>query len=248
MKTNIKSARERVGMSQKESADHIGVSLRAWQGYEQGIREPKFETLCEIADLFNVSTDFLLGREKPHPAPITLLNLPDDTEAVVDAISKMPAATQKIMVDLLLQLADAVNMRRESEADEVREIVKTILKTVYYDAASAGTGEQLGDEPPEQIEIIATPEAEEAHCVIRVHGDSMEPTFSNGDLALVVQQSELKEGEIGIFLYNSTGYIKEYSEDGLISHNKKKYGMIPKSQLDGCTIFGKVIGKAKLPE
>lgn len=246
MKTNIKAARERSGIQQKECAEAVGVTLRAWQGYEQGIREPKFETLCEIANLFNVSTDYLLGREKPTPRPVTLLNLPDDTEAVVDAISKMPVATQRVMVDLLLQLADAVNARRDHTVDNVRDIVKTILKTVYYDAASAGTGENLSDEPPEQIEVIATPEAEEADCVIRVHGDSMEPTFMNGDFALVVQQSELQNGEIGIFQHNATGFIKEYSNEGLISHNAK-YAMIPKKELDGCTVFGKVIGKAELP-
>lgn len=241
---NLKKAREAAHYTQTQAAVALGVSDGTYKNYEQGKREPNNALLSKIADLYHVSTDYLLGREKPTPNPISLLNLPDDTEAVVDAISKMPAATQKIMVDLLLQLADAVNVRRDSDADNVREIVKTILKTVYYDAASAGTGEQLSDEPPAQIEIIATPEAEAADCVIRVHGDSMEPTFSNGDLALVVQQSELMEGEIGIFLHNSTGYIKEYSKDGLISHNAN-YKMIPKSQLEGCMIFGKVIGKAE---
>ena len=63
MNTNIKTVRENSGKLQKECAEFLGISLRAWQGYEQGIREPKFEILCKIADLFNVTTDYLLGRE-----------------------------------------------------------------------------------------------------------------------------------------------------------------------------------------
>ena len=68
--TNIKNVRERSNKKQQECADAVGVTLRAWQGYEQGIREPKFETLCAIADLFNVTTDYLLGRDTGEPEPI----------------------------------------------------------------------------------------------------------------------------------------------------------------------------------
>lgn len=42
--------------------ENIGVTLRAWQTYEQGVSEPKNEVLCAIADMFGVTTDYLLGR------------------------------------------------------------------------------------------------------------------------------------------------------------------------------------------
>lgn len=63
MKNNIKSVREHRNITQKECADTLGVTLRAWQTYEQGVSEPKQELLCKIADMFNVSIDYLLGRE-----------------------------------------------------------------------------------------------------------------------------------------------------------------------------------------
>lgn len=59
----IKEARERARKKQQECADAVGVTLRAWQTYEQGQREPKYDILCKIADLFHVSTDYLLGRD-----------------------------------------------------------------------------------------------------------------------------------------------------------------------------------------
>lgn len=62
MTNNIKAVRERSGKTQRECAECLSITLRAWQGYEQGIREPKYEVLCNIASLFNVSVDYLLGR------------------------------------------------------------------------------------------------------------------------------------------------------------------------------------------
>ena len=63
MKNNIKNVREQKGMTQKECAETLSITLRAWQTYEQGVSEPKQELLCKIADMFNVTLDHLLGRE-----------------------------------------------------------------------------------------------------------------------------------------------------------------------------------------
>lgn len=73
MKNNIKAVREIRDMTQKECADSLGVTLRAWQTYEQGVSEPKQELLCKIADMFDVTTDYLLGREKKEQTAIEQL-------------------------------------------------------------------------------------------------------------------------------------------------------------------------------
>lgn len=73
MITNIKAVREKSGKLQKECAEYLGITLRAWQGYEQGIREPRFELFCKIADMFNVTTDYLFGRETGKPETIDQL-------------------------------------------------------------------------------------------------------------------------------------------------------------------------------
>lgn len=62
MKNNIKAARESQGLTQQECVELFNVKLRAWQTYEQGVSEPKFEVLCKIADKFGVTADYLLGR------------------------------------------------------------------------------------------------------------------------------------------------------------------------------------------
>lgn len=44
------------------TADRLGIAKSTYAGYESGYRRPSLEALIEIADLFNTSTDYLLGR------------------------------------------------------------------------------------------------------------------------------------------------------------------------------------------
>lgn len=43
-------------------ADRLGITRQAYGMYENGKREPDFETLEKIADMFEVDIDYLLGR------------------------------------------------------------------------------------------------------------------------------------------------------------------------------------------
>lgn len=59
---NLKKLREEARVSQKMLADAIGVSQQSINKYENHNIEPDIETLCRIADYFNTSVDFLVGR------------------------------------------------------------------------------------------------------------------------------------------------------------------------------------------
>ena len=129
MKNNIKVVRENRGLTQQECADLFGVKLRAWQTYEQGVSEPKFETLCKIADEFCVTTDYLLGRE-PAPNPFSDLNLSEEDEAnVVAKYMSLPPEIRACMLDVLVQLGDAAKKRQpEPDPDDTDYItVSTTL-------------------------------------------------------------------------------------------------------------------------
>ena len=47
---------------QKEMAEYLGITPRSFQQYEGGKRRPDYETLVKIADLLDVSLDYLFGR------------------------------------------------------------------------------------------------------------------------------------------------------------------------------------------
>lgn len=59
----LRSLRMKSKYTQQNMADMLGISLNAYQKYEQAERLPSFETLIKIADIFMVSTDYLLCRD-----------------------------------------------------------------------------------------------------------------------------------------------------------------------------------------
>lgn len=64
----LASLRKQKGLTQYELADALGFSRGQIANYEQGSREPDFETLQKIARFFQVSTDYLLGlTDAPTP-------------------------------------------------------------------------------------------------------------------------------------------------------------------------------------
>lgn len=58
----IRSLRESENIQQNEFAKKIGVSNVVLSRYESGERKPDYDTLETIADYFNVTIDYLLGR------------------------------------------------------------------------------------------------------------------------------------------------------------------------------------------
>lgn len=58
----LKSLRKALGLTQKELGDKLNVSGRVIGYYESNDRFPDKETLTDIADFFDVSVDYLLGR------------------------------------------------------------------------------------------------------------------------------------------------------------------------------------------
>lgn len=58
----IKELRLEKGISQAALAKAIGVSQKAVDFWEKGENEPKASYILKLADFFDVSTDYLLGR------------------------------------------------------------------------------------------------------------------------------------------------------------------------------------------
>ena len=60
----LRELRKAKGISMKKLGEIIGVAESTISLYELEKREPDFSTLKKLADYFNVTTDYLLGREE----------------------------------------------------------------------------------------------------------------------------------------------------------------------------------------
>ena len=59
----LKELRAEKGATQKEVAEFIGCSPLVYSRYEREEREPDIDTLCRLANYFEVSIDYLVERE-----------------------------------------------------------------------------------------------------------------------------------------------------------------------------------------
>ena len=59
----IKDTKKRKKLTQKELAEQIGISQKSYSHWETGKKEPSLENLIKLADLLEVSIDWLFGRE-----------------------------------------------------------------------------------------------------------------------------------------------------------------------------------------
>ncbi|CNZ68581.1 XRE family transcriptional regulator [Streptococcus pseudopneumoniae] len=59
----LKELRLKKGLTQTELGEKVGVKQNTFTNWEKGKREPSFENLIKLADLLEVSLDWLFGRE-----------------------------------------------------------------------------------------------------------------------------------------------------------------------------------------
>lgn len=60
----MKQLRKEKNLKQQQLADQFSVKLRTYQGYEYGESYPEVAKLVAIADFFDVSLDYLMGRSE----------------------------------------------------------------------------------------------------------------------------------------------------------------------------------------
>ena len=89
----LKLLRSSKKMTQKDLAAILNITQQAIAKWENRISSPDYETLLRIADYFNVSVDYLLGRDAPPPADPTQAHpaLPPDAVELLNLFDKLNA-------------------------------------------------------------------------------------------------------------------------------------------------------------
>lgn len=105
--------------------------------------------------------------------------------------------------------------RGQMEAAEELDIYSIPL---YSLPMSAGTGQIAAQEYPEDFLLKKRP-PRGTSFIARVSGNSMEPTYHDGDLVFVHATVDIRPGQTGAFLMDGQLWIKELGNGVLISHN-----------------------------
>ena len=97
--------RKQRNFTMKEVSEAVGVSLSAYQKYENGTRDVSTETLNKLADFYCVTTDYLLGRETGNPEPIDQLaaefNMTALEKKILDNYLSLPKNMRSDLMEFL---------------------------------------------------------------------------------------------------------------------------------------------------
>ncbi len=110
--------------TQQDMADLLGITRPAYTAYESGTRKPDYETLQKLADYFEVSVDYLLGRtDDPTPPgekakPYYALTEKDERDIARDL--------ERMMSDL--ESNEAMAFYGEPMDEETRELIRISLE------------------------------------------------------------------------------------------------------------------------
>ena len=229
----LKEARNNVGLTQEQLAKKLGLAKSTITGYEKGTSEPNMITVKNLMDILKVDANYLWQDEMTGS---TSLIVSSDEWNHIKKLRTLDAYG-KTAVNSVLDI--------DYEAEIAEEPMVYIPRVYYSQGASAGYGEYLIDGmDASEIMLPDTPKNRKSDYVINVDGDSMEPTFSDGDKLLVQHTESVNVGEIGIFIIDGQSYVKEFGEDRLISHNPKYPDIIP-SEYSDFRCVGRVIGVMK---
>lgn len=238
-------------ISRKTISEAVGFGINQIKYWETHGNVPSGEVLAGIARYLGCSVDYLLETSDERTGQKTVSHRSSFNHAELffgkPSYSIDTTELENTLIELFRTTSDEGQLRMIQAFMDIREDAKTTQEEksiiIHHSLlkVSAGVGTVLDDENTEEWRILKNYYTKNADFCVTVTGDSMEPTYKDGDIVLVRATPEIRKGEVGVFLLNGEGFIKELGDGCLISHNVS-YENIPVTAEDQFVCFGTVLG------
>lgn len=228
------------GKKQIDITRQTGIPASTLTGYFKGTRLPSPVNVQKLADFFNVLKSDVDPRFKK-------ISENDDDGLKIRLLTKY----DKLNTDRKKKVVDYADNQLKDQMRQQNKIHSLNEKNIFYvdvlGAVSAGTGEWLTKEQHEEVTVNNEPPTYD--FALRVNGDSMTPTFSDGQIIYVnriYENDEVRSNQFVIAELNGDAYVKKIVFDDnrkscrLISLNKK-YADIEIKKTDDFKVVGVVI-------
>ncbi|KEQ46960.1 helix-turn-helix family protein [Streptococcus mitis] len=215
----LKARRKELKLTQREIAEKLGISFQAYSAWERGIKEPSKEKVAQLENILKVS--------KGYFTQIEIVRL-------YHSLSKQ--GQEKVVLY-------ARNLAQEEQAQKVAPMPERLYEYRVYERMSAGIGASVYDN--QNFDTVYFNEELAHDFASWVSGDSMEPKYQNGSVALIRETGFDYDGAVYAVVCNNQTYIKRVyrEEDGLrlVSINPK-YKDIFISYEEDPRIVGIIVG------
>ncbi len=250
IRLNLVFAMEKANINQVNLADKLGISKGTVNNWVRGNNSPDVDMVPKICKVLNISILELYSptryepignSQKPPSYSEEAMKLAEDYDGCMDDRGR---ETVRGVADLEVARFKAKSTlrkeRRQMEAGELIDFAQVIRFSVpgYAMPMSAGTGQEAGQEYPENYKLVKEP-PRGTSFIARISGRSMEPTYHDGDLVFVHATEEIPVGRIGTFFMDGQQWIKELGDGELISHNPDYE---PRPMTDDVRCQGLVLG------
>ncbi|MEF7494737.1 helix-turn-helix transcriptional regulator [Lysinibacillus sphaericus] len=94
------SLRESKGLTQVDVSDKLGIKRARYNAWEQGLSQPNIEMLKSIAELYNISTDYLVGKSEMVNAEIERMSIDSDIRVIQRAALEMTPEQREKAIEM----------------------------------------------------------------------------------------------------------------------------------------------------
>lgn len=215
----LKARRKELKMTQKDIADRLGISYQAYSAWERGVKQPSKEKVKQLEQILDVPIGYFTELEI-----VRLYNVLSD-EGKGQALSYVR------------------NLVKKETCKNVVSISAKLYEYHVYEKMSAGIGSSVYND--QDYDTVYFDEELAHDFASWVSGDSMEPKYKNGSVALIRETGFDYDGAVYAVVLNSQTFIKKvYREENglrLVSINKD-YKDIRIPYDENPRIVGKIVG------
>ena len=195
----LKARRKELKMTQKDIADRLGISYQAYSAWERGVKQPSREKVKQLEQILDIPIGYFTELEI-----VRLYNILSD-EGKNNTLSYVRSLVQK------------------EQCKNVVSISEKLYEYHVYEKISAGIGSSVYND--QNYDTVYFDEELAHDFASWVSGDSMEPKYQNGSVALIRETGFDYDGAVYAVVCNSQTYIKRiYREENglrLVSINPK---------------------------
>ena len=195
----LKAQRKKLKMTQKDIADQLDISYQAYSAWERGVKEPSKDKVKQLEKILKVPMGYFTEIE------------------IVRLYNTLSNKGKNQVVEYTRDLV------QKEKTQQVISVSENLYEYHVYEKMSAGIGASVYDDQNYDTVYF---NKELAHDFASwVSGDSMEPKYHNGSVALIRETGFDYDGAVYAVVCNSQTYIKRvYREENglrLVSINPK---------------------------
>ena len=207
----VRKLREGRNMTQTELSEILGMkTYTTVSKWEKNENFPKGKDLKKLAEIFNVTSDYLLGLADSKLGKITAQSEKNEIISIYDQLEN--PRQEKVLNYAKEQLEEQENSniisifnKPQDDEDYITDYVEGLV--------AAGRGIFQEDNLHMEVKLRANDVPNEYDTIAKVAGDSMEPLIEDNDLLFIKITSQVDINDIGIFKVNGKNFVKKLKRD-----------------------------------